>query len=340
MALIVHSDAPLNAETLVGALARWDLTPVEAFFVRTHGPVPDGEGPWRIAVDGLVERSLSLSVEDLQAGFEARELVATLQCAGNRRASLMAVRDIPGEIPWGPGATGSAHWRGVALADVLRAAGLDGRARHIELIGADADGYEISIPRHKALAEEVLLAWEMNGAPLTPPHGAPLRAVVAGYIGARSVKWLTGVRALAEPSQGHYQAEDYRLEPGSIPLGAVAVNADILVPDDGAEVEAGALEVAGYAFAGDNRWIVRVDVSSDGGASWRQAELLADLGPWAWRRWRLVVDAAPGPLELVARAWDNAAATQPEDAAAIWNPGGYANNSWARVRVSVASSSR
>ena len=96
----------------------------------------------------------------------------------------------------------------------------------------------------------------------------------------------------------------------------------------------------GYAFAGDDRGIVRVDVSCDGGASWRQAELLEDLGPWAWRRWRLVTDVAPGPLELVARAWDSAAATQPEDAAAIWNPGGYANNSWARVEVSVASSSR
>ena len=186
----------------------------------------------------------------------------------------------------------------------------------------------------------MLLAWEMNGAPLTPDHGAPLRAVVPGYIGARSVKWLTGVRALAEPSQGYYQAVAYRLDPGSIALGAVAVNADILVPADGASVPPGPLEIVGYAFAGDDRGIVRVDVSCDGGASWRQAELLSDLGPWAWRRWRLVVEVAPGPLELVARAWDSAAATQPEHAAAIWNPGGYANNSWARVEVSVASSSR
>jgi sulfite oxidase len=100
-------------------------------------------------------------------------------------------------------------------------------ARHVEFL---ADGYEVSIPRHKALAHEVLLAWEMNGAPLEPDHGAPLRVVVPGYIGARSVKWVTGVRALAEPSQGYYQAVAYRLDPGSIALGAVAVNADILVP--------------------------------------------------------------------------------------------------------------
>ena len=334
MALIVHSENPLNAETRVGALAPWDLTPVEAFYVRSHGPVADHEG--RLAVDGLVERTLSLSLDDL-AGFELRERVVTLQCAGNRRTGLMAVREIPDEIPWGPGATGTASWRGVALADVLEAAGVQAGAQHVELL---ADGYAISIPRHKALAGEVLLAWEMNGAPLTPDHGAPLRAVVPGYIGARSVKWLTGVRALAEPSQGYYQAVAYRLEPGSIALGAVAVNADILVPADGASVPAGTLEIVGYAFAGDDRGIVRVDVSCDGGASWRQAELLSDLGPWAWRRWRLVVEVAPGPLELVARAWDSAAATQPEHAAAIWNPGGYANNSWARVEVSVASSSR
>lgn len=334
MTLIVHSQEPLNAEAHVGALAPSDLTPVEDFYVRSHGPVGDHDG--RLVVDGLLERPLSLSLDEL-AGFETRELVATLQCAGNRRTGLMAVRDIPGEIPWGPGATGTAAWRGVALADVLRAAGVQAGARHVELL---ADGYEVSIPLHKALAGEVLLAWEMNGAPLTPHHGAPLRAIVPGYIGARSVKWLTGVRALAEPSQGYYQAVAYRLDPGSIPLGAVAVNADILVPADGASVAPGPLELVGYAFAGDDRGVVRVDVSCDGGASWRQAELLSDLGPWAWRRWRLVVDVAPGRLQLVARAWDSAAATQPEHAATIWNPGGYANNSWARVEVSVASSSR
>ena len=296
----------------MGALAPSDLTPTEAFYVRSHGPVPDHAG--RLVVDGLVERPLSLSLAEL-AAFEVRDCVATLQCAGNRRAELMAVRDIPGEIPWGPGAIGTASWRGVPLADVLRAAGVQPGARHIELL---ADGYEVSIPLHKALAGEALLAWEMNGAPLTPDHGAPLRMVVPGYIGARSVKWLTGVRALAEPSQGYYQAVAYRLDPGSIALGAVAVNADILTPGPGEVVPAGELEIVGYAFAGDDRGIVRVDVSCDAGASWRQAELLQDLGPWAW---------------------DSAAATQPEDAAAIWNPGGYANNSWARVEVSVASSS-
>jgi sulfite oxidase len=340
MGRLVHSEEPLNAETVTSVLARTDLTPVDAFYVRTHGPVPEPSAPWRLAVDGLVERPLSLTLEDLRR-FAVRELVVTLQCAGNRRAGLIAVRDIPGEIPWGSGAIGTAVWRGVALADVLEEAGLDDDASDIELIGADTTpegSYAVSIPREKALGGEVLLAWEMNGAPLPPVHGAPLRALVPGYIGARSAKWLTTVRALAEPSSGHYQAEAYRLD--GIALGAVAVDAEILVPADGAVVPAGALEVVGYAFAGDDRAIVRVDVSRDGGESWSQAELLDDCGPWAWRRWRLSLEAAPGPLELVARAWDSAGATQPEDPATVWNPGGYVNNAWSRVRLRVASSSR
>ena len=187
----------------------------------------------------------------------------------------------------------------------------------------------------------MLLAWEMNGAPLTPDHGAPLRVVVPGYIGARSVKWLTGVRALAEPSQGYYQAVAYRLDPGSIALGAVAVNADILAPADGASRcrrarSRSSATPSRATTAGSCAWTSPATAARRGA----RPSCCADLGPWAWRRWRLVVEVAPGPLELVARAWDSAAATQPEHAAAIWNPGGYANNSWARVEVSVASSSR
>jgi sulfite oxidase len=182
----------------------------------------------------------------------------------------------------------------------------------------------------------------MNGEPLTPEHGAPLRVVVPGYIGARSIKWLGRITALAEPSENFFLATAYRLIPADDPdgegvaLGAVAVNADVLVPADGDRVPAGPLAVAGYAFAGDDRLIVRVDVSTDGGRHWREAELLDGPAPWAWRRWRLVLEVRPGPLEIVARAWDSAAATQPEHPAALWNPKGYVNNSWARVRVDVS----
>jgi sulfite oxidase len=341
--MIVHSRAPLNAETPRSGLVP-ALTPTDEFYVRNHGPVP--APPASFAVGGLVERELTLSVADLRERFQEREMVVTLQCAGNRRAGLMAVRDIPGEMPWGPGATGTARWRGVALADVLEAAALRDEAAHVELVGAEpaaesGEPFGGSITREKALGGSVLLAWEMNGAPLTAEHGAPLRAIVPGYIGARSVKWLTHVTALAEPSRNHFQAVAYRLIPADdpdgegIPLGAVAVNADIVAPADGERVPAGPIEVLGYAFAGDDRLIVRVDVSTDGGRRWREAELLGEPVPWAWRRWRAVLDARPGPLDVVARAWDSAAATQPEDPASLWNPKGYVNNSWARVHVEV-----
>jgi sulfite oxidase len=334
--VIVHSRDPLNVETPCAQLV-CALTPTDAFYIRNHGPVPSLDAGARVRVGGLVEGELELSVADLRERFDERELAATLQCAGNRRAGLIAVRDVPGE-PWGPGATGNATWRGVALADVLAAAGLRDEAQHVELLGADpaeesGAPFGGSIPRAKALAGEVLLAWEMNGAPLRPEHGAPLRAVVPGYIGARSVKWLTHVTALAEPSGNFFQAVAYRL--GSVALGPVAVNAAVLVPGDGDAVPAGALEVAGYALAGGGCRIVRVEVSTDGGKSWRDAELHGEPGPWTWTCWRIELDARPGPLEIVARAWDSDEATQPQDPASVWNPKGYVNNSWARVRVDV-----
>ncbi len=352
--MIVHEDSPLNAESPPGALARRDVTALDAFYVRNHGEVPalDPER-WRLRVDGLVERALELSLGELRERFAERALVATLQCAGNRRTGLMAVRAIPGEAPWGPGAIGTATWRGAALRDVLGLAGLGPEARHIAFLGADVSAeadppqrFGGSIPVHKARAPEVLLAWEMNGRPLTPHHGAPVRALVPGYVGARSVKWLERVSALAEPSGNHFQARSYRLlppdadpravPPGSgIALGAVPLCADILEPADGATVAAGEVELYGYAFAGDDRRVERVDVSSDGGASWLRAELLADAGPWAWRRWRAVVAVAPGRAQIVARAWDSAGSTQPEDPAHVWNPKGYVNTAWARVSLTA-----
>jgi sulfite oxidase len=331
---IVHQEAPLNAEPPRGALAAAAVTPLERFFVRNHGPVPETARALR--VEGLVAEPLELSLEDLQA-LPRRELTATLQCAGNRRAALLAVRDIPGEAPWGPGATGTARWAGAALADVLAAAGVDPEARHVGLRGADrseeADppqDYDVSIPLAKALSPEVLLAWEMNGEPLAPVHGAPLRAVVPGYIGARSVKWLERVELRREPSDGYYQATAYRLD--DLPLGEVAVNADFLVPDGATRVAAGPVDLRGYAFAGGGRRVARVEVSA-GDDGWIEAELGEDLGPWAWRLWRARLELGPGRRELLVRAWDDAGATQPEDPATVWNPKGYANNAWGRLTL-------
>jgi sulfite oxidase len=348
---IVHELDPFNAEPSPGVLAESSLTPQDAFYARSHGAVPPTPENWSLEIGGLVEAPLRLTLDELRGGrFRERDVVATLQCAGNRRRGLIEVRAIPGEAPWGPGATGTAAWRGVALADVLAAAGVRAEARHVAFVGSDRSEeakppqrFGASIPIEKALGEEVILAWSMNDAELPALHGAPLRAIVPGYIGARSVKWLGTVELRATPFDGYFQDVVYRLlapeeEPGpgrGMALGEVALNAEVLVPDDGAEVPAGRTEVRGYAFAGGARHVARVDVSLDGGGSWIQAELLDDLGRWAWRLWRLELELAAGRHEIVARAWDSAAASQPEHAASLWNPKGYVNNAWGRATVTA-----
>jgi sulfite oxidase len=347
--LVVHEEEPFNAETGLAALAEGPLTATDAFYVRGHGAVPEIDpAAWRLRVHGLVERELDLSLSTLREAFRERALTATLQCAGNRRAGLIAIREIPGEAPWGPGATGTATWTGVALADVLALAGPLREGTHVGFEGAElcpeatpAERFGGSIPLEKASRPEVLLAWGMNGEPLPPVHGAPLRAIVPGYIGARSVKWLERIEVRSRPWQGYFQHVVYRLLPADatpgpgvgMPLGLVALNSDVFSPADGEPVPAGPVEVRGYAFAGGERHVARVDVSLDDSASWSQAELLDDLGPWAWRQWRTTVELAPGEHEILVRAWDSSAATQPEDEAGLWNPKGYVNNARPRIRV-------
>lgn len=209
-----------------------------------------------------------------------------------------------------------------------------------------AQPYGGSITARKAMSGEVLLAWEMNGEPLPRVHGAPVRVVVPGYVGARSVKWVERITVQAEPPSNYFQATAYHFRlpeadplhftPGEgFPLGAIAVNSAILRPAGGAVVPAGGLTVEGYALAGDDRVIARVDVSADGGGTWVQADLGEDLGPWSWRLWRTTIEVPRGRHELVARAWDSAAGVQPEQPSHLWNPKGYANNSWARIRISA-----
>ena len=354
--LVVHEDEPFNAETGLAGLVEGPLTATDAFYVRGHGAVPEIDpAAWRLRVHGAVERELELSLATLREALREREVTATLQCAGNRRAGLVAIRDIPGEAPWGPGATGTATWTGVALADVLALAGPLCDAAHVGFEGADlsaeakpAQHFGGSIPLEKACRPEVLLAWAMNGEPLPLVHGAPLRVVVPGYIGARSVKWLERIEVRTTPWQGYFQHVVYRLVPEDqtpgpgvgMALGLIALNSDVLSPADGDTVAAGPVEVRGYAFAGGERHVARVDVSLDGGASWSQAELLDDLGRWAWRHWRITLDLAPGEQEILVRAWDSSAATQPEDEAALWNPKGYVNNARPRVRVRATAASR
>ncbi len=349
--MVVHQTHPFNAEPPRTALARQQRTPLDTFYSRNHGPIPDVDADaWRLTVEGLVERPLTLSLDELRGRFEQHTLQATLQCAGNRRQGLAEVREIPGEDLWGPGATATTEWTGVRLGDVLRAAGVGGAAAHVEFSAPDTSElaeppqpYGCSIPTAKALQDEVLLAWAMDGAPLPQVHGAPVRVVVPGYIGARSVKWVDRITVRAAASENWFQAVAYRVVPPEadpaatdpaegITLGSIALNCDFLEPEDAAAVGPGPLDVTGYAFAGDDRTVARVDVSADGGRSWVQAQLERPAGPWTWQHWRATVTVS-GPTTLLARAWDSTGALQPESPEHLWNPKGYANNSWARLRL-------
>ncbi|MBV9453395.1 MAG: molybdopterin-dependent oxidoreductase [Rubrobacter sp.] len=203
-----------------------------------------------------------------------------------------------------------------------------------------------SIPIEKAMNPEVLLAYEMNGEPLTAEHGAPLRVVAPGYIGARSVKWLSSITLQEEPSSNYYQAYSYKLSPPVVDeetadweeglmLGEMSVNSVICQPTDGGTVPAGQTSLRGYAITGGDRSVQRVDVSIDGGKSWVAAELQEGNEPWTWRFWEASVDLEPGQYEIVARAWDAAANIQPEFSEQIWNFKGCMNNSWHRIKVVV-----
>ena len=276
-----------------------------------------------------------------------------MQCAGNRRAHLQSVEKTSGDL-WDVGAIGNAEWTGVALRDVLASAGIQDGASFVGTTGADevdVDGetaaFGVSISIAKALACDVLIAWAMNGEPLTPEHGAPLRLVVPGYAGVRSAKWLTRIEVRDRPSDAPIQAKDYKLFPSSVSkaeadwdrgltIEEMPLNAAICLPKDGAHVGHGACLIEGYAVA-FGRAVSRVEVSTDGGIKWVQADLTARPdAPWSWTQWRATVDLTPGLHVLVVRAVDGAGQMQPEQPEAIWNFAGYLSTAWHRIAVNAS----
>lgn len=361
-AIVVHGKAPLNLETPPGPLAESFVTPHSLFFVRSHGSLPEVDaGRYSLTTSGLAERPISLTLEEIKERFPRKEITATLHCAGNRRAELMEHRPIPGETPWSVGAIGNARWAGVSLRDLLHEAGAQNAASHVAFTGLDEvnpDGQTTrfggSIPLRKALDPDTLLAYEMNGEPLSAEHGYPLRAMVPGYIGARSVKWLSAVELRSTPSENHYQIRDYKLyprdaDPGeSHPsegeaLGDICVNSAICSPAEGQTVGADSIPAAGYAITGGGRDIERVEVSADGGNTWTEATLKeGGEEPSAWRLW----EAEPHPVaagdwvRLVVRARDSSGELQPVSVGRTWNPKGYVNNAYHTVNVRRAGASR
>jgi sulfane dehydrogenase subunit SoxC len=326
---------------------RWDVTPIGLHYLLTHYDIPDVDAAdWRLSVEGLVERLLTLSLDDLRAR-PAVEVAVTMECAGNGRAH---VEPHVVSQPWLLEAVGTARWRGVAVSALLEEAGVKEGALEVLFTGLDRgvegeeeQAYERSLPVAGLLEGDALLAYEVNGVPLPPQHGYPLRLVVPGWYGMTSVKWLSCMTVLDEPFGGYQMRHSYRVrheedEPGE-PITAMAPRS-LMIPPGIPEflsrarvVATGRCEILGRAWSGA-AGIAGVDVSTDGGRTWVPAELGdAALGRWAWRSWRFAWDAEPGEHELCCRARDAAGTEQPLEPP--WNLGGYVNNAVQRVAVTV-----
>lgn len=341
--LRVVQEQPFNAEAPLGVLAA-SVTPLESFFVRSNFEVPQIDADsWRLTVEGLVGTSLSIALPELKLLGEVESL-SVMECAGNGRRLMSPV---PDGTPWELGAVSAGVFTGVPLARVLERCDIDARAIELVFAGADSgateDGtvtrFERSLPVARAMDPSTLLVWAMNGEPLRPEHGHPVRLFVPGYYGVASVKWLTRIVAVDTPFAGWFQRDRYvyRGHPShaeDTPVTRMQVRSLIASPAAG-DVVRGSVLVSGTAWSGHGV-VTRVSVSADGGATWMEARLdaaAATIGaPTLWEcEW---IPHRAGEFELIARAEDSSGEAQPMEP--VWNELGYANNVVHRVRVTVA----
>src|ERR1017187_3255896 len=345
--MIVRSFRFVDLETPVEYFNTW-LTPVPHFFVRNHMHEPSelNADEWRLTVSGEVEKPFTLTLSDLSR-FESHSVVNTLECAGNGRS--LHRPQVPG-IQWGKGAVSTGRFSGPRLRDVLQRAGVKSTGKHVMFRGLDEVPGKVppfirSIPVEKALDADTLVATHMNGAPLTKHHGFPARALVPGWIGAASCKWLTEIKVLESEFVGNFMSPAYRFpnqpgKPGDAvkpedthPVTALSVKSVISGPRDGESLKAGTVAVHGAAWAGEAD-IVKVEVSTDGGESWNPAALGHDQAHYAWRLWNYEWKVKSGDYTVLSRATDSQGRTQPSDP--IWNPSGYLYNAADQVKIHVA----
>ena len=344
------TDFPENSETPLDTLHGW-VTPNRLFFVRNHFAVPEiDRTAWRLRIEGLVDRPLSLSWDDLMA-MPQRSVFATVECAGNGRSFLQERH--PG-VQWGAGAIGHAEWTGVPLSAVLKKAGIRGGAAEVLFTGADKGTesdhpepmhFARSLPMAKALDRDTLLVSRMNGELLTPAHGAPLRLFVPGWYGVASVKWLDRIDLISKPFGGYYQSVKYTVQKRArggaletVILGPMAVKAEIVRPEDEAALGVGTNRLFGVAWAGEEA-LDRVEVSVDGGSTWAEADLLTPAAKYCWSLWEYLWEVArPGEYELQARAVSASGRTQPLEHDPL--NGGYMIHHPRPRRVRVASGQR
>lgn len=328
--MISRQRDPENLEYPFSALdTRRLLTPNEQFYVRTHFEVPEiGARTWNLKVEGEVERPFELSYDELRR-MPSRTVTALLECSGNGRVFLEPPRV---GIRWELGAVGTAEWKGVPLAAVLERAGLKPNAVEVILEGADRGEfrepnpktpgvipYARGLPLAKAKTPEVLLAFEMNGEPLPPRHGHPVRAVVAGWYGMASVKWLKRIVVTDRPFDGYFQTFMYSIWdrrhglPTLVPVDEIQVKSEIARPAPFEVVPRGAkYRIFGAAWAGESD-VAKVEVSDDGGRTWAEAKLLGEPVRFAWRSWEhdWRTPASSGRHVVIARATDSRGRAQP-----------------------------
>lgn len=345
--MIVRSSRFLDLESPTEYLNSF-ITPVPHFFVRNHMHEPStlDAQEWKLIIAGEVEKPYSLTLAEL-AKLEARTVVNTLECAGNGR-SLQNPK-VAG-VQWGKGAVGTARFSGPQLKTILEKAAMKSTARHVMFRGLDEVPGKVppfirSIPIEKAIDVDTLIATKMNGAPLTKHHGFPARALVPGWIGAASCKWITEIKLLDKPFEGNFMSPGYRLpnqpmKPGDTvkpedthSVTALDVKSVIATPANDAILKSKSVTVTGAAWAGEAE-ISKVEISTDAGVTWQPATLGTDRAKYAWRiwsyRWK---PAKPGAYTIFSRATDTKGRTQPSSA--VWNPSGYLYNAYDEVNIHV-----
>jgi len=344
--MILHNDRPEDVETPVRYYDSW-VTPIDSFFVRQHLPRPAAidSGAYRLTVNGMVSKPVELTLADL-GKLPQFTVPATLECTGNGRGFYTP--KVPG-IQWMRGAVGNAQWRGPRVSDVLKLAGVNTSAAYLETDGADTGvastpDFVRSLPMSKAMHPSTILALSMNGQ--TPAiHGFPARLIVPGWDGTSWVKWVVRFTAQAQAGTGFFMNPAYRYPKYSLPPGTPAkpaeleviegmpVKSSITAPEDQTKIALGLVTIRGFAWAGENA-IERVEVSTDGGSRWRDAQLSPEKLPFAWRLWSLDWKPNdPGYYTILSRATDSAGRVQPM--VSPWNPSGYLWNAIDRVGVTV-----
>lgn len=347
--MLVRSIRPEDLEMPPSGFADY-ITPIEHFFVRTHVYVPAVNlSEWRLRIEGEVAKPQVFAFDDIRK-LPTVDLVSVVECAGNGRRYYQP--PVPG-AQWSTGAVGNARWRGVRLADMLKRAGIKDSAREILFDGADVPlgsmpDFQRSIPVKKALDTNTLLAYEMNGETLPLKHGFPLRVVAPGWASNSWVKWLTGIRVLDKEYDGFWMKVAYRhpgkpVAPGTAvppeqmrPVTSLRVKSVIGDPVDGTQVAVGTpLVIRGTAWSGDAGPVTGVDVSVDGGRTWKSAALRPDQQTqFGWRQWEFPwTSPQEAYYTILARARDAVGNTQPFDQE--WNPGGYGWNVVPRVGLDV-----